>query len=157
VRPATETIPVGFSNTTNGTYSIGIALWGNQPALYLEDTQTGTIHNFANGDYHFNYTLTDNPNRFKLLFGAIGTPETTKAPIRQWIAGNTLYISAPELAGQQAVVTVFGLTGQALQHQQITFAEITSLELQSTPGAVVVETATLDGSAVLTTKGIIIK
>ncbi|MDD2963989.1 MAG: LamG domain-containing protein [Bacteroidales bacterium] len=157
VRPATETIPVGFSNTANGTYSIGIALWGNQPALYLEDTQTGTIHNFANGDYHFNYTLTDNPNRFKLLFGAIGTPETTKAPIRQWIAGNTLYISAPELTGQQAMVTVYSLTGQALQRHRIAFAEITSLELQNTPGTVLVETKSVDGSRVLTTKGIIIK
>lgn len=156
VRPATETIPVGFSNTASGTYSIGIALWGNQPALYLEDTQTGTLHNFANGAYHFNYTLTDNPNRFKLLFGAIGTPETTKAPIRQWITGNTLYISAPELTGQEAVVTVYSLTGQALQRHQITFAEITSLELQSTPGTVVVETKSVDGSRVLTTKGIVI-
>ncbi|MDD2963991.1 MAG: GLUG motif-containing protein [Bacteroidales bacterium] len=157
VRPETERVSLGFSNTVPGTYAISLQQLTGVSALYLEDTQTGTIHNFANGDYSFNYTLTDNPNRFKLLFGAIGTPETTNAHIRQWIAGNTLYISAPELTGQQAVVTVYSLTGQALQRHRITFAEITSLELQNTPGTVLVETKSVDGSRVLTTKGIIIK
>lgn len=157
VRQETESIPLGFSNTLPGAYSITLQQMVGVTALFLEDTQTGTIHNFANGDYHFNYTLTDNPNRFKLLFGAIGTPETANATIRQWINGQTLYISAPTLAGQQVQVTVYSLTGQALQRQQVTLGEINAIALQGKQGAVVVETKSEDGSRVLTTKGMIIK
>lgn len=127
--------------------------------IVLRDELTNTTTNLrVQNTYTFQHVAGATEARFKILFGgAIGNRETPVSPIHQWITGHTLFISAPELAGKQARVTVYGMTGQAQQVQLVMLGEIIAMELQRKPGAVVVETRSLDGSAALTTKGVIIR
>ncbi|MDD2963977.1 MAG: hypothetical protein PHU33_08515 [Bacteroidales bacterium] len=154
-------VPMNFAMAANGSVELLFNIQSFAPAvtIHLRDELANTTTNLRTQNrYTFQHTDGAAEARFKLLFGgAIGTDEPVANPIRQWITGNTLYISAPELTGQQAVVTVYNLVGQALCQHQVVLGELNTLELQATPGAVLVETKSVDGSRVLTTKGIIIK
>lgn len=65
------TVPVAFLPGTNGTYIIsatGINTFDPTTYIYLEDLQTGAMHNLRNGSYTYTSNTTDNRNRFVLHF-----------------------------------------------------------------------------------------
>jgi hypothetical protein len=65
------TVPVAFLPGTNGSYTIsadGINTFDPTSYIYLEDLQTGTMHNLRDGAYTFTSNVNDSRNRFVLHF-----------------------------------------------------------------------------------------
>ena len=105
------------------------------------------------------YAFIHNPenaaSRFKLAFGGtIGIDETPADACKLWIAGNTVYINAPELNGQHAQVEVYNPAGQRLLAKPVVLQDFTTLEL-SLKGFVIVKVTS--GQKVIATKGILMK
>jgi hypothetical protein len=67
----TSTVPMGFKVDANGNYTFsftGINTFDPTSYIYLEDLQTGTMHNARSGDYSFTANATDAAARFVLHF-----------------------------------------------------------------------------------------
>ena len=66
-----DTEPLGFKSTTNGTYQISLSdfdgLFENQD-VYLEDLYTSTIHDLKSGNYSFTTGIGTFEDRFVLRF-----------------------------------------------------------------------------------------
>lgn len=71
---ATDVIPMQFTATTAGTYSIAVdrvdGLFASGQAVYLRDTVTGTVHNLSEGAYSFATESGTFNARFEVVFQA---------------------------------------------------------------------------------------
>ena len=69
----TDTVPLGYKSTINGTYTIALSdfdgLFTTQ-SIYLEDTVTGEIHDMKSSTYSFATTAGTFENRFILRYTA---------------------------------------------------------------------------------------
>ncbi|WP_412476651.1 T9SS sorting signal type C domain-containing protein [Flavobacterium sp. TBRC 19031] len=69
---ATDVIPMQFTATTAGNYSIAIdrvdGLFANGQNVYLRDNLTGTVHNLSEGAYSFASESGTFAGRFEVLF-----------------------------------------------------------------------------------------
>jgi photosystem II stability/assembly factor-like uncharacterized protein len=152
-------VPFNFETKFTGVINLtfaNIESFDQSTNIYLKDELTNQTINLRNQPV---YTFSHNPenaaNRFKLFFsGTIGIEETSVDANKMWIAGNTVYINAPDLNGQQALVEVFNVSGQKLLNNTLALNEITTFELNF-EGFVIVKLTS--GQKVLTTKGILMK
>jgi len=131
-----------------------IESFGPWLTIFLKDELTNQTINLRDQPV---YTFIHNPenaaNRFKLVFGGtIGIDETPADASKMWINGNTVYINAPELNGQEARIEVYNPAGQRLLAKSLVLDELTTLEL-NLKGFVIVKLTS--GQKVLTTKGIL--
>jgi hypothetical protein len=134
----------------------GIESFGPWLTIFLKDELTGQTINLRDQPvYTFNHNPENAANRFKLVFGGtIGIDETPADAGKMWINGNTVYINAPDLNGQEAQVEVYNPAGQRLLAKSLVLDEITTLELNLKGFVIVKLTA---GQKVLTSKGILMK
>lgn len=88
---ATDVIPMQFTATTAGTYSIAVdrvdGLFASGQAVYLRDTVTGTVHNLSEGAYSFATESGTFNARFEVVFQA-----------------STLGVTNPVLSENQVVI-----------------------------------------------------
>jgi hypothetical protein len=154
-----RTVDMNFETSFTGEVTLsfeGLESFDPSINIYLKDELTGQTINLRSQQV---YTFIHNPenaaSRFKLVFGGtIGINETPDDACKLWIAGNTVYINAPELNGQQALVEVFNPAGQRLLAKPVVLEDFTTLEL-NVKGFVIVKLTS--GQKVITTKGILMK
>lgn len=88
---ASDVIPMQFTATTAGTYSIAVdrvdGLFASGQAVYLRDTVTGTVHNLSEGAYSFATESGTFNARFEVVFQA-----------------STLGVTNPVLSENQVVI-----------------------------------------------------
>lgn len=88
---ASDVIPMQFTATTAGTYSIAVdrvdGLFSSGQAVYLRDTVTGTVHNLSEGAYSFATESGTFNARFEVVFQA-----------------STLGVTNPVLSENQVVI-----------------------------------------------------
>ena len=154
-----RTVDMNFETSFTGEVTLsfeGLESFDPSINIYLKDELTNQTINLRNQPvYTFIHNVENAANRFKLVFGGtIGIDETPADASKMWIAGNTVYINAPELNGQQAQVEVFNPAGQRLLAKPVVLDDFTTLEL-NLKGFVIVKLTS--GQKVITTKGILMK
>jgi len=92
VRPYCDIIPLGFVNDSSGNYQIGLSQINGIPKAILEDTKMGIRHDLTSGIYEFNWDVSDDVNRFRLLFNAVGIDESEKTGFSVYANGQTIFI-----------------------------------------------------------------
>jgi hypothetical protein len=110
VRPETQVVQLGFTNTLSGEYQIGIDQIADIPVATLEDTKTSTFHDLLTGPYKFSYTAGESDKRFILLFGTTGVNESRKDAATVYSYQKTVYISmADRVKGD---IYIYNIAGQ---------------------------------------------
>ncbi len=151
------TVPMNFemkaSQPVTFTFT-NIESFDPSVTIFLKDELTNQTVNLRNQQvYTFNHNPENAANRFKLVFGGtIGVDEIATETNKMWISGSTLYITAPELNGQNSLVEVFNVSGQKLMSQTMVLSELSTMELNC-KGFVVAKLTS--GQKVLTTKGVL--
>jgi hypothetical protein len=152
-----KTVAMSFECEKAGEYSLSfsqIETFATGIQITLVDELTNQTINLRNQQvYTFIHNTENAANRFKLVFGGtIGINEPTADAGKMWIAGNTLFISTTELAGQQAVIEVYNASGQKLLANTLVLDELTTLEL-TVKGFVIVKLTS--GKEMMTVKGVL--
>ncbi|NPD87022.1 LamG domain-containing protein, partial [Lentimicrobium sp. L6] len=75
IRPETEIVQLGFQNTANGKYSIGVLDTDGIASAELEDTKLNIFHDLSTGAYNFDWNMEDSEERFILHLKATATNE----------------------------------------------------------------------------------
>ena len=116
VRPAAQSIQLGFTNTRSGEYQLGLQDIADIPVAMLEDTKTNTFHDLQAGAYSFSYTAGESDKRFLLHLGVSAVPENTKSETTVYSNLNTVYI---QMKGQmQGNITIYNIAGQQVASRQ---------------------------------------
>jgi hypothetical protein len=154
-----KTVAMSFECEKAGEYSLSfsqIETFAAGIQITLVDELTNQTTNLSNQPvYTFIHNTGNAANRFKLVFGGtIGINEPTANAGKMWIAGNTLFISAPKLTGQTGLLEIYSATGQKMMSKTIVLNEFSTLELNFKGFVVARLTA---GNEVLTVKGILMK
>lgn len=109
-RPATNKVPMAFTASTSGTYSIEAIQTSDFNEVYLQDLVTGQVTNMLTDAYSFDYTTGDDADRFMVHFETVGIDDSRMGDVSIWSAQNNIYVDVPkELKG---TITVFNLMGQ---------------------------------------------
>lgn len=151
------TVPLNFEMKANQPVTLtftNIESFDASVTIFLKDELINQTVNLRNQQaYTFNHNPENAANRFKLVFGgAIGISEIASETNKMWISGSTLYITAPELTGQNGLVEVYNVSGQKLISKTMVLSELSTMELNC-KGFVVAKLTS--GQKVLTTKGIL--
>jgi len=153
VRPACNVIQLGFQNNTNGNYSINIVEMDGMSAVSLEDTKTNTMHNFADGAYYFDYTITDAETRFKLHMQAAGIGELFNELTNIYAHNNIIYVKS-KYNINNGDVKVYDVTGRVVAQQSISNNNFVSIPANFKTGMYIVVVNTGAG---ITSDKVIIK
>ena len=153
------TVPLNFEMKANKPVTFtftNIESFDASVSIYLKDELTNQSTNLRNQQvYTFNHNTANAAKRFKLVFGgAIGVDEIAAETNKMWISGSTLYITAPEHAGEKALVEIFNVSGQKLISKTMVLSELSTMGL-NWKGFVVAKLTS--GQTVLTTKGILME
>ncbi len=151
-----RTVDMNFETSFTGEVTLsfeGLESFDPSSNIYLEDELTSQTINLRNQQV---YTFSHNPenaaNRFKLVFGgAYGIREGEGLSGNIRVAGSTIYINAPNLAGETAIVEVFNAAGQTVFNKQVILSDETNVST-SLSGFVVIRVTTSEG--VMVKKGI---
>jgi hypothetical protein len=151
------TVPMNFEMKANQPVTFtftNLESFDPSVTIFLKDELTSQTINLRNQQvYNFNHNSENAANRFKLVFGGtIGVDEIAAETNKMWISGNTLYITAPELAGQNSLIEVYNVSGQKLMSKTVVLSELSTIELNC-KGFVVAKLTS--GQKVITTKGIL--
>lgn len=154
---SSQTFDIGYTQKYTGSCELtfeGIESFNPALGIVLKDELTGQSVNLRNQQvYTFNHNPQNAANRFKLVFGGpIGMDENATETNKMWIAGNTLYITTPELTGQNGLIEIFNVSGQKLISQTLVLNELSTMELNCKGFVIAKLTA---GQKVVKTKGII--
>ncbi len=109
-QPATTSVPMAFTSSTSGSYTIEAIETSNFPNVVLEDTYTGIQTNLLSDTYTFDFIKNDNANRFIVHFTPLGTPEMEANSIRIWSSERNIYVTVP--ATVTGDVVVYNMMGQ---------------------------------------------
>jgi len=108
--PAQESITLGFTSETSGTYTLSLDELIGEDMVYLEDLKTGTITDLTFNSYSFDYTAGEDHKRFKLHFKN-DFLETNS--IKIYSADDIIYTNLPEEV--TGTMSIFDLTGKKIQ------------------------------------------
>ena len=141
VRPACNVIQLGFQNNTDGNYSIDIVEMDGMTTVSLEDTKTNTMHNFTDGAYNFDYSITDAQTRFKLHLQTAGIIELSNNLLNIYANGNSIYVKSEQTI-KTGSVKVCDITGRVVAQQIISNSNYVNIPANFNIGMyiVVVET-----------------
>jgi subtilisin family serine protease len=137
----TITIPIGLNFQTQGMMSIiAWEITGEFEKLpvTLYDLQTDKAHNLKeNPIYAFAFDPSDSPNRFLLMFEAVGISEIpAHETIQIWTYEKTINLTSSET--NNATVSVFNAVGQQVYSQSMLIEEHTQIHLDRCPAGVYV-------------------
>jgi PKD repeat protein len=114
--PETETVPMGFTSVTSGTYTIEAIETSEFANVVLEDLANGVQTDLLTNSYSFDFTVGDNANRFVIHFTPLGTPELTAKSINIWANDHKIYVQAPATTGD---IVVYNMMGQEVVRTSI--------------------------------------
>ncbi|NPD44957.1 MULTISPECIES: S8 family serine peptidase [unclassified Lentimicrobium] len=110
-RPETNTIQLGFQCQNNGKYSIDIVQINGIAAVELEDTKTGILHNLKLSSYEFEWSTSDDEERFVLHLNATNTQSFINSQTNIYSIGNQIYVSQEQPTAYSSI-KVYNLNGQ---------------------------------------------
>jgi len=116
VLPETPVVPMDFTSTVSGSFTISAIETSDFANVVLEDRTNGVQTDLLTGSYTFNYTVGDNVNRFFVHFTPLGTPELAANSINIWAADHNIYVQAPATTGD---IVVYNLMGQEVVRTDI--------------------------------------
>jgi hypothetical protein len=113
VRPPCDVIQLGFKNSQNGVYNIGVNEITANSEVILEDTKTNTFHNLLKNSYEFVYDTLDDEKRFVLHLNAVGINDNIfpENKISIYASGKTINIQMQQSHGQGHLM-VSDITGK---------------------------------------------
>jgi hypothetical protein len=121
VQSATEQVPMSFSSTTPGTYSIAAFETSDFAYVYLQDLQTGEVTDLLAGSHEF--THTDGVQNFIIHFAPVGINDINANTVKIWALENTIMVNVPaNVTGEIAVYNMMG--------QEVVRTEIESVQTQ---------------------------
>lgn len=153
-----DTVPLGYRILTGGNLTISIDRTDgdlDKQDIYLQDKQTGTIHNLKNGPYTFSTAGGTFNDRFVIRYNdgrQLGTGESQLFSNDFTVASKDKIISLRTVNNTLQEVCVFDITGKLLYtNPKIGASELEISGLQAGTQILLVKT-TLDNGATITRK-----
>jgi hypothetical protein len=118
-----KTIPLGIEIIEAGTYEIAIddleGVFTEDQAIYLEDLQTGIIHNFTDGAYQFISDVVDRDDRFVLRFtnSSLTVEENELDALAIYPNPSSAIFNISYPVDDAISIEVYDLTGKILKQQ----------------------------------------
>ena len=150
----TDTVPLGYTTTATGTFSVSIdmaegTLADQSVPVFLEDRAAGIIHNLKSGPYNFTTQPGTFDERFVLRFNdaALGNP-TVGDPLEGFVAyaqAGTVYVKSSR---EMKRVIIHDLRGRLLFDSNVMSAQAYQIELQASRQPLVVTAELTSGQTV---------
>lgn len=140
-RPPCEKIQLGFRSNQSGAYSFSLPEIHDIPTAIIEDTKTGKRHDLQNGNYHFEWNIGDDEQRFKLHLNAVGVEESaiSESDIYIYAADGKIFIkNGAETRGRASVLTVSDVMGRVVYKDKISGSELTAIPVYLKTGVYIV-------------------
>ncbi len=140
-RPQSEVIQLGFMCGVSGNYSINLNKLTDISSVILEDTKTGTMHDMQDGNYNFEYSITDNETRFRLHMQVTGTIELQEDLFSVYASDKTIYVKSDQNI-DNGTISVCDIVGRVISKQEIINSNSVSIPVNVNTGIyiVVIET-----------------
>ena len=126
--PETETVAMGFIAGVDGSYTISAIEIIDIPSVWLEDTFTGEFTNMLSDAYTFNYSTSDDADRFILHFAPTGIDDNMDNSISIYSSNKVVNVIVPEFT--DGSIEIYDMIGQEVarevingQHNTITLVE----------------------------------
>lgn len=131
------TIPFGFVKTESDSYVIEMIENHEGYQVFLSDLKTNTNHELSTEPvYNFTSDLSDDPNRFVLLFNPVGLDEKPEAArLIVYVTGNQLYA---HISTDYAMIEIYDLQGRLLKSIRTGSAGLYTEEVNLPSGAYVI-------------------
>jgi len=151
-------VPVHFETQYQGAVNLtfeGADSFDPSVEISLKDELTGQVINLRKqSSYVFDHNPENQAYRFNLKFGGtIGFEDIEAQNSNLWIAGNELFIHAPELSGEKALIEILNTSGQLVQTQNIILSEMSSIRINYS-GLIIIKMSTKD--KMMVTKGVLL-
>ncbi|NPD47755.1 LamG-like jellyroll fold domain-containing protein [Lentimicrobium sp. S6] len=138
IRPETEIVQLGFQNTANGKYSIGMLETDGIASAELEDTKLHTFHDLSTGIYVFDWNMEDSEERFILHLKATATNELVEQEAQVYSSNGRVYIRQTSSNEFNSVV-IYDLAGRVVYSSSLSQQELQSISLSNAKGAYLVQ------------------
>jgi len=130
----TSSVPMGVQCSRPGTVKISIkeSLVSSDNEVYLEDKQTGLMHNLSRSEYQYNESCnqSSSENRFMIHFKkSSGELEATP---NIFSSGNKIFVDMTMLSGVEARIEVYNMMGQKLTEDELKESILWSREMNQT-------------------------
>ncbi|MCD4681689.1 MAG: T9SS type A sorting domain-containing protein [Bacteroidales bacterium] len=114
--PATASVPMGFTSTETGSYTISAIETSEFSHVVLEDLVTGIQTDLLTGSYTFEYATGEDEARFIVHFTPLGIGDNFADLVNIWSSANNIYVKVPEVTGD---IVVFNMMGQEVVRTDI--------------------------------------
>ncbi|SDR65878.1 Por secretion system C-terminal sorting domain-containing protein [Formosa sp. Hel1_31_208] len=148
-----DTVPLGFAVSQNGNYSIainqvdGLFNTTNQD-IFIEDTQTGAIHDLRLSPYTFSSEAGEFNNRFVLRYtdDTLSQNEVSSLDELEIIAPEGKYLKVTSQLSLIADIIIYDLQGKVvLNTNEVNLSEYTISTKHMANGAYIVKASLIDG------------
>lgn len=152
----TDVVPLHYRANAEGPYTIKLhkkdGIFANGQNVYLRDTETGNVHDFATGAYTFEAVQGTTEGRFEIIYttnsnsNVLGnaTLKFTEKSILAYKKDNTLMVETP--GNQIDEVRIFDVRGRLLHEQKNTNSESSAINIAAQEQMLIVQVTTTDGA-----------
>lgn len=138
-RPEIDLIQLGFRNSENGTYRIGIQEIEGISKAEIEDTKLNKYHDLSNGAYEFDWLTSDSEERFILHLQATGIEDEIGEQVVQVYGVNGKVFVSLGKSKEFSKIYIFDLSGRLLFDEKLTNQSLQNFELGNKNGAYLVQ------------------
>jgi len=135
-------VPIGFKAGKSGNYNLEIV--ENQIAnqeIFIEDLKTKSIISSTELPYNFLYNISDNENRFNILFAKNSTQiNNVKSVINIYSTQNEVYVQLPENT-VNANIEIIDITGKIIYTENVV-NQLNKISLNQVNGIYIVKVKT---------------
>lgn len=112
-----EQVPISFYAGFDGNYKLSTNEIENIGNIWIEDLLTGAYFDLTNGDYNFDYAVSNDPERFVLHFTPVGLQKNRNDLINIYSSGKQVYLQSNEAI--TGTVQIHSLLGQLIVNEAI--------------------------------------
>lgn len=143
-------IPLDFSLDISGSVTFtasGMESFNSGMPIYLEDLLTDNLVDLrTNPIYHFNHSIYDNNNRFRLRFidvtSTCDLSETSKGFV--FFDNNKLFLEVPDMQQSLANISVYDALGRQISNSRMMMNGITEIPAPSAKGVYIVKVRSIN-------------
>ncbi|NPD48396.1 T9SS type A sorting domain-containing protein, partial [Lentimicrobium sp. S6] len=133
-----DIIQLGFQNTANGKYSIGVLDTDGIASAELEDTKLNIFHDLSTGAYNFDWNTNDSEERFILHLKATATNELVEQEAQVYSSNGRVYIRQTS-SNEFNSVYIYDLAGRVVYSSTLSQQELQSISLSNAKGVYLVQ------------------
>ncbi|NPD48380.1 T9SS type A sorting domain-containing protein, partial [Lentimicrobium sp. S6] len=133
-----DIIQLGFQNTANGKYSIGVLDTDGIASAELEDTKLNIFHDLSQGAYEFDWNMEDSEERFILHLKATATEELVEQEAQVYSSNGRVYIRQTSPMAFQSI-QIFDLVGRVVYSSSLNQSELQNINLSHLKGTYLVQ------------------